>query len=319
MSELLLCSQALSPKALQAQCGIEIEQLSAFNCPSPAMAAANTPYFIGKRDPSLDFKILNQLSPPRTAKEITNLSVSFGSDNTLALAEITAKVKEYNVGLIGSSTAVYGSRIEGFSGAVLKYQTALLDYRNTSTANSSLKATMKQQAYAAFEKMQSQFRNELNTVSSQVKARRGNPLNNIKRATNIARSSRSAAKLNVTNQIQANNLVKFAKHTKYLGNGLAIIDFGSRVANIHTSYQTDENWERELFIESSSFAASAITGTAAVNAGLTLLVFATPFGWAGLIIGGLAVAGASAAASISMNNAFKANSGDWYDYIMSQL
>ncbi|MFT7186121.1 MAG: hypothetical protein ACI84K_001514 [Pseudohongiellaceae bacterium] len=119
--------------------------------PSAINGAANTPYFIGKHNTSIDFKILSQLSPPATAKEITNLSLSFGSDNTLALADVTAKVKEYNVGLIGASTAVYANRIGGFAGAVLKYQTALLDYRNTSTSNSLLKATMKQQAYTAFE------------------------------------------------------------------------------------------------------------------------------------------------------------------------
>jgi hypothetical protein len=43
-----------------------------------------------------------------------------------------------------------------------------------------------------------------------------------------------------------------------LGNGLAVIDFGSRVGNIHNSYQAGGNWERDFFIESSSFAASAI-------------------------------------------------------------
>ncbi|MFT7186122.1 MAG: hypothetical protein ACI84K_001515 [Pseudohongiellaceae bacterium] len=123
----------------------------------------------------------------------------------------------------------------------------------------------------------------------------------------------------MTNQIQASNLVKFAKHAKFLGNGLAIIDFGSRAANIHTNYQNDENWERELFIESSSFAASAITGTAAVNAGLSILVFATPFGWAGLIIGGLAVASVAAAASMGVNSIIKDDAGNVYDSLMNWI
>ena len=42
------------------------------------------------------------------------------------------------------------------------------------------------------------------------------------------------------------------------------------------------NWEREMFIESSSFAASAATGIGVVNAGgaaLMLLMVATPVGW----------------------------------------
>ncbi len=170
--------------------------------------------------------------------------------------------------------------------------------------------------------MQSQFRNELNMVTAQVKARRGTPLTSADRATNIAKSSRNVAKLNVTNQIQANNLVKLSKQAKFLGNGLAVIDFGSRVGNIHNSYQAGGNWERDMFIESSSFAASALTGTAVVNAGmaaLTLVMVATPVGWVGLVIGGLAVAGTAAGASIWVNGQFKDNSGNWYDSIMKWL
>ncbi|CAG19829.1 hypothetical protein [Photobacterium profundum] len=79
------------------------------------------------------------------------------------------------------------------------------------------------------------------------------------------------------------------------------------------------NWERKMFIESSRFAASAIAGTTVVNAGLALLVFATPFGWMGLVVGGLAVAGTAAGTSIWTNNKLKSNSGDWYDDIMNWL
>jgi len=46
---------------------------------------------------------------------------------------------------------------------------------------------------------------------------------------------------------------------------------------------------------------------------------ATPIGWVGLIIGGVAVVGVAAAASIGMNNAITENSGGWYDSIMNSL
>ncbi len=77
-----------------------------------------------------------------------------------------------------------------------------------------------------------------------------------------------------------------------------------------------------MFIESSSFAASALAGISVVNAGsvaLGFLMVATPVGWVGLIIGGVAVAGAAAGASIWTNSQFKSNSGAWYDGIMSWL
>jgi hypothetical protein len=77
-----------------------------------------------------------------------------------------------------------------------------------------------------------------------------------------------------------------------------------------------------MFIESSSFALSAAAGTAVVNVGgaaLMFLMVATPVGWVGLILGGVAVAGAAAVTSISVNNLTKNNSGDWYDSIMKSV
>src|SRR5690606_31765603 len=177
----------------------------------------------------------------------------------------------------------------------------------------------KQKAHMAFEKMQLQFRHELMVVNSRVKSNRGTPLTSAQRATNIADSSRNFVSLNVTSQVQANNLVRFTQHTKFLGNGLAVIDFGSRIGNIHNSYQSGGNWEKELFIESSSFAAGAITGAVAAKVGvaaLTFLMVATPVGWVGLVVGGVAVAGAAAGASIGMSNYVKNNSGSIYDKIM---
>ena len=320
MSELLLCSQTLSPSALQAQCGVNIDQLSTFNCPAPPIASANKPYLISNKKDGSNFKILNQLSPTPIAIEITNLSLSYGSDNMLALSEITSKLREYNIGLMGASTSVYANRIGGFASSVQGYQIALFEYRKAIKSNSPLKAAAKQKAYQEFHKMQGQFQNELRTTTSHIKAKRGIPLTNFNRATRIAESSRSATKLEVANQIQATKLVKFANHAKFLGNGLALIDFGSRLGNIHSSYQSDGSWERDMFIESSSFALSAIAGTTTVNVGtsaLTFLMVATPVGWVGLIIGGAVVAGVAAGASLVINNEVKNNSGAIYDAIIN--
>ena len=175
----------------------------------------------------------------------------------------------------------------------------------------------KQKAFKAFQHLQIRFKHELNAINAGVKARRGTPLSSATRATNIARSSRHIAKLNVTSQIQANKLVKFTQHAKFLGNGLAVIDFTSRVGNIHNEYKAGGEWERELFIESSSFAASVIAGSLAVKAGLGLLMVATPVGWVGLIVGGVAVAGAAAATSMATNYAVKKDAGDLYDSMIS--
>lgn len=74
-----------------------------------------------------------------------------------------------------------------------------------------------------------------------------------------------------------------------------------------------------MFIESSSFAVSALAGTATVKAGmatLSLIMVATPIGWVGLIVGGIAVAGTAAAASLGANHIVKQDAGSIYDSIM---
>jgi len=322
MSEIILCNQPLKPTSLQSQCGIDIEKISDSSCSTPAILTGFTPYILENKPSELEKTILHQLSPMPVSRMLTNLSLSYGGDNVLALSEITSRLTDYNIGLMGASTSVYANRIGGFAGAVKEYQSALMEYRQAITSKSTMKAISKQKALLAFNKMQRQFRFEPGVVTGQVKTRRGTPLTNINRATNIARSSRNVAKLNVTSQIQANNLVKFSKHAKFLGNGLAVIEFSSRVGSIHNSYKAGGNWERDLFIESSSFAASAMIGTVAVNMGgaaLGFLMIATPIGWVGLIVGGVAVAGVAAAASVGMNSYAKENSGDLYDDIMKWI
>ncbi|WP_102797672.1 hypothetical protein [Bowmanella denitrificans] len=322
MSQILLCNQSLNPQNLLYQCGISIDRISTVSCARPDVMAANMPYLLDEDNASHSRSMLDQLSPKPVAEELTRLSLSLGGDNVVALADIRAKLHEYNVGLMGASTSVYADRIGGFAKSVQNYQAALMEYRKAIETSSPLRSALKQKAHMAHQAMQRQFGNELNAVTAQVRSNRGTPLSNPNRATNIARSSRNVAKLNVSSQIQANNLVKLAKHAKLLGNGLAVIDFGSRVGNVHNTYQAGGHWERELFIESSSFAASALTGTAVVSAGSTalgILIVATPVGWVGLIIGGIAVAGAAAGASIWVNGQMKENSGGWYDDIMKWL
>lgn len=316
MSEVILCSKPVRVDFLKNTYGIDV------NCSKSNTLHAFTPYVTGKELKSSDFQLISMLSVPQVAESLTNFSLSFGENNTIAFAELTQKLHEYNVGLIGASTSIYANRVSGFVGAVKNYQEALLAYRSAIKSNSTSKTIAKQNAFKAFQELQIQFRHELNAINAAVTSRRGTPLTSATRATNIARSSRNIAKLNITSQVQAHNLVRFTKHARLLGNGLAIIDFTSRIGNIHNEYKSDGNWERELFIESSSFIAGAITGAAVINAGsaaLGFFVMATPVGWVGLVIGGLVVAGSAAAASIAMNNTVKNNSGEWYDSIMKAL
>lgn len=321
MNGILLCNQPINAHLFHETCGISTDVLTGPNCSKPDTLSAHTPYWLNDVTPT-GRGIITQLSPLPVARELTHLSLSFGGDNTLALAQMTQKLQEYNIGLIGASTSVYANRMGGFAGSVKNYQNALMAYRSALPLNPSARILAKQRAHAAFDKMQLHFRHELNAVTGQIKSSRGTPLTSAQRATNIANSSRNFVKLNVTSQVQANDLVRFTQHARFLGNGLAVIDFSSRIGSIHTNYKAGGNWERELFIESSSFAASAITATAAVNVGgaaLGFLMVATPIGWVGLIIGGVVVAGVAATASLTVNNIVKDDAGGIFDNLMKRI
>ncbi len=218
--------------------------------------------------------------------------------------------------MAGAASTVHAARSDKLVLAVQYYQNALLAYRNVMQGKGAAGATKASAGVAvstAFEQMQKNFQRELSmTRGVQRASRKGTPLNNRTRAMNIARSSRSIKKLELVSTLQAEKLARLSKYGKSLGNGLVLIDVGSRIGNVQNAYKADGNWERELFIESSSFAASAIMGGLAVKAGTTALVFltiATPAGWVGLIV-------TAAALSMGTNYLVKENANSWYSGIM---
>jgi hypothetical protein len=251
-------------------------------------------------------------------KDITDMAFEFGEDNAIAITEIAVALRAYGAGATGAATSIYSKRIQELGAAVKRYQDALLEYHDIVKSKSAAASAAEQKAIDAFQKLQKNFGKEIKAITSGIRARRGLPLTNSSRALNIARSSRRIVKLQVFDQVQASRLVQFGKYGRFLGNGLAVIDFGSRVGNIHNSYKAGDNWYREMFIESTSFAASAGLGVAAANVGALLLAL-TPFGWIGLIVGGVIVAGAAATVSIKTDGYIKTNSGRWYDEIMKWL
>jgi hypothetical protein len=125
--------------------------------------------------------------------------------------------------------------------------------------------------------------------------------------------------------IEATNLMWVARGAKYLGNGVAAIDFGSRASDIYDEYKEGGDWGRKMFVESSSFALSAATGDAVATAGmialedgLAIALAATPAGWV-ILVGGLVVVGVAAAGSIYANDIAQGHAGSFYDRIMSWM
>ena len=322
MTELLFCTEPVTPAQLQTQHQLEMNDLLGLNDSKPSIIKPYSPYIIENTLNDIDRGIYNQLStlPHSQTKELTQIAQAIGAENTMAIAEVTAKLHDYNLGMIGAATSVYAKRLEGFAGVVQHYQERLFAYRAAVKSNSQAVSLEKTRVNLAFEKMQRNFRHELNIVTERSRglAKKGTPLTHVERGRHIAQSSRTAVKLNVMSQVQASHLMKFSQKAKLLGNGLVVIDFGSRIGNIRNSYQAGENWERELFIESSSFAASATIGITAVNVGnatLGFLMVATPVGWVGLVVAGLTVAVMSAGVSNAVEHLIKNNASDAYDYV----
>ncbi|MCG8613066.1 MAG: hypothetical protein MI864_21360 [Pseudomonadales bacterium] len=322
MTQLLLSTQSISPFQMAKECGEEsvfsIHGLTNSMCPF-------RPYLTISSSED-DKRILNIInSTPQTSLEcIAKISQQISPETTLATAEIVKTLKEYSIGSIGSGTTVYSERMNAFGRSVIQYQESLLRYAQTYNKNLAprMKRGLKQNVLRTFGEMQRQFGNELKIVTSRINSKRGTPLTNPQRAMNIARSSKTISKLNVNTPVQAHNLVKFSKHSNMLGTGLVAIDFTTRVGNIHSEYLADGNWERQLFIESSSFAASTTTGLVAAQAGTAAIGFLmtlTPIGWVGLIIAGTAVIAGSTYASIKVNEVIQKDAGSIYDEIMQWI
>jgi uncharacterized protein YukE len=241
-------------------------------------------------------------------KDITDMAFDLGEENTIAIAEIAAGLRGYGAASAGAATSVYASRMQGFGTAVQRYQDALLEYRAVFKSNPAAASVARQKVIDAFQKLQKGFQREISIVKSRIRRSKSLALTRPSRGLNIARNSRRVVKLRVFDEVQATRLVRFGRYGRYLGNGLAVIEFGSRVSHIHDSYKAGDDWCREMFIESSSFAASAGGGmlvagygTAMAGKALACLLAATPAGWV-LVVVGIGVAAAAAGTAILLDS-----------------
>lgn len=324
-TEVLLCNRPFPRQAISSQFGWNIWNPSTSVNPQveSGVVTPYRPYLVGGDPSPQDQQILTMLSPAPVAQPLTELSLSYGEEKLFGLMRISEELRQAGISSTGISTAVVGNRVGQFSDSVRRYQYALLDYRNTPKPDRAAVRLAEQRVRAAFDNMQTRFRLELaHGVGAASRRPLRNPLLNPDRALNIARDSRHATKLDVMNQVEASRLTQFARGAKFLGGGAAVLDFGSGAANVARSFKANDDWHRDMFIESSSFAASAFVGgtTAKVGAGaIGFLAVATPVGWVGLVAAGLVVVGAAATTTIATNRMVRSNSGGIYDNIMRWL
>lgn len=266
--------------------------------------------------------MVSQLSNPLAAKGLADFSSEFGGDMTVAMAAITKKLNDAGFSLpstINGTGGLISGKTDKFLAAVEQYQKALMKYRKLIQSKAdkvNIKAA-KTRIYQLNANLKIQFHHEMNTVNAMSKAgSRGTVLSNPQRGADIARSSRSPAKLNVTSQVQASNLVQFGKQAKVLGNGLAAIDFTSRAAGVIQTAEYGGDWERELFAESAGFVAGAAIGIGVAKVGIGILLAATLVGWV-LIIGSAITIAATIGAATAADKYVKRKANTYHDNFIS--
>lgn len=337
MAEILLCSQPVGTDHLEKQFGVPENAIHGLNSPTTSTLRAYQPYLLGEAPTMIDRCVLSNLGSPAYLRNLTELSLSLGPDKLSTLAELFDRLHkekihekreeenhpvEFGIAAFDRTAALIEKRGQNLANAANAYKKSLLDYRSAiKSKNPSAGALAKLKAKAAFDNLQVNYRTEMKMLAVRSASRRGTAFDSFERATNIAKSSRNVAKLNIVNQIEASKLGRLAKYSKVLGNGLTVLDFGMGANKIRTSYQKGGNWEREMFIESSAFASSAIIAGAAADVGALLLI-ATPVGWVGLLISGVIVAGTVGVSAMVAANAkekLESNGGGYYDKIMGWL
>jgi len=316
MAEILISSRTWNKPQFKQMCGKPLDEMQCSG--SNGVMLPYKPYTVGQTTYNEEL-ILRALRNNNCPQNIHALSSALGEDHIVGVSDSMVKLHDTTSALTGATSTVHAARGDKFVLAVQRYQNTLLAYRNVTQGKGTAGATKASAGVAvsaAFEDMQKHFQRELSmTAGLQRASRKGTPLRNRTRALNIARSSRSIKKLELVSTLQAGKLARFSKYGKALGTGVVAIDFASRIGNVQTTYKADGDWERELFVESSSFAVSAVVGGLVVKAGAAALVFltvATPVGWVGLIV-------TAAAVSMGMNSIVKEDAGDTYDSIMSWI
>lgn len=144
MSTILLCNRDLNSATIQQTCNLDLQKFSAPHCPNPKSVRANTPYLLNGHSDPQGRRMQALIAPAHIARPITELTLTFGEDNTLALAAMMEQLKDYNVAMTGASTSVYGERINGFTDSVKRYQRALLAYRDAKIAKAASQTQLKQ-------------------------------------------------------------------------------------------------------------------------------------------------------------------------------
>lgn len=323
MPSILLCDRAVHTDWLCRDTGLPEGVIHGREPGWPAMLRPCTPYVLGETLALRDHAILSDLAPHTVANNLTRIGAAHGGDTTLALADMLDDLRSLRPSVTQYATAtadVAVARIGRFSQAVQASQQAIVDYHRATRSGHGREAA-RQALVQANENLNQRFRVELQAARSRMSARYRALSSQDARLAELVRHTRKVTRLDIASRVESGQLARLGRAAKYLGNGLTALDFGSRAQDIRDEYLAGGDWTRKLFIESSSFAASAGVGLGVVAAGnwlLGALLVATPAGWV-LIVGGLGIATAAATTSLLSDRHARELADSTYERILAWM
>lgn len=249
-------------------------------------------------------RVLNSPSPQQRAN-LAECTAQFGQD-TVTLARLHEKFldgvdlwelgKEANSSL-GSGAAVLAGRADSFQSALKEYQKALIAHNKlvrNGAGDAGRRARFRKNIHIAYERLNTQFRQELNALvpESHRGKNKGNALTSAERGQTLAEKSKGR-RIHVSDMEQGKAVSKLSGAMNYAGKGVAVLDGGLRLKEVHDKYQSGKDWERELAVQSGGFLTSGGVGSMSARATTLalsrILVLGGPMGWV-LLIGSSAVA-----------------------------
>jgi hypothetical protein len=291
--------------------------------PVTPLLPAGTPY-IAKSDKASGndsdalrlFEMLKQV-PLSDRRNIARLNKDFGTEVIDALAEFyqlqlqpallsvnnftqnTAipYLKKEIPGFTGAAATALESRLKGFSAFVGRYQLALEEYRaaylnKASVAERRILAKNVSVAQAA---VNQQFQGEIKRIMATNDAKAGNHgtvWSNPKRAMGLARGSKTDAAIKLHSSHNFKRVQQFQRGANKVGKSIIVLDGGLRALSVYNVKQVDGDWQNALAREMAGFGLGVAAGAyfgGKVTAALTMMLIATPYGWAIAIVGGLLI------------------------------
>lgn len=325
MPSLLLCPRTTDVQSLSRDLGIPDDCIRCDRGLTPRDLSPRVPYLLGACHDLGELSVCSMLRPQ--GPMLTELCFDFGGPSTLALAEITAELRNYGSrGLsgIGAGAGLYSSRIENFVEAMRKHQDNMLAYRRAThagdLADAAETAAARSRLVQSGSELNRRFAAEIAISTQRLRPRQRTLMSDRRQMPEIVGRTRKAARLDVASYIEAGELVTLARSTRRIGPWLVAIDLGIRADDVFDDYNAGRDWQRAALTEVSGAVAGAGAGallTGAAAQALSAIAVLTPAGWA-LIFGGVVLAGVIVGGSTAADRAANHAVGSVYDMFAKQ-